>query len=162
MQYRGLGKTGVKVSALGFGAMRLPQININGNTRVDEEKSIEMIHRAFELGVNYIDTAPGYCNGESEVVVGKALKGWRDKIYLSTKNPIENASGDDWRKRLENSLKKLDTDYIDFYHMWGINWETYETKIDVKGGPLEAALGGHLRVLHVISRRERRNSRSLR
>jgi len=71
MQYRGLGKTGVKVSALGFGAMRLPQIDINGNTRVDEEKSIEMIHRAFELGVNYIDTAPGYCNGESEVVVGR-------------------------------------------------------------------------------------------
>jgi len=128
MQYRGLGKTGVKVSALGFGAMRLPQIDINGNTRVDEEKSIEMIHRAFELGVNYIDTAPGYCNGESEVVVGKALKGWRDKIYLSTKNPIENASGDDWRKRLENSLKKLDTDYIDFYHMWGINGKPMKRK----------------------------------
>lgn len=139
MLYRELGKTGVKISALGFGAMRLPEIDINGKPEFDVEKSIEMIHRALELGVNYIDTAPGYCNGESEVIVGKALKGWRDRVYLSTKNPIENASGSDWRKRLENSLKKLDTNCIDFYHMWGISLETYEKSINVKDGPLEAA-----------------------
>jgi uncharacterized protein len=72
--------------------------------------------------------------------VGKALKGWRDKVYLSTKNPIEDASGANWRERLEKSLKKLDTDYIDFYHMWGIDWDTYEKSINVKNGPLEAAL----------------------
>jgi Predicted oxidoreductases of the aldo/keto reductase family len=139
MQYRELGNTGVRISTLGFGAMRLPQKNIDGNTIYDTEESIRIIHKAFELGVNYIDTAPYYCDKESEVIVGKAIKGWRDKIYLSTKNPIEDASGDHYRDRLENSLKKLDTDYIDFYHMWGISWEAFEQKINVKDGPLSAA-----------------------
>lgn len=140
MQYRVLGKTGAKISALGFGAMRLPQTNVDGKTIYDYEESIRIIHRAFELGVNYIDTAPGYCNRESEIIVGKAIKGWRDKIYLSTKNPIEDDSGVHYRERLENSLKKLDTDYIDFYYMWGIDWETFENKINVKNGPLEQAI----------------------
>lgn len=140
MQYRDFGKTGIKISALGFGAMRLPQKNIGGENAYDVEESIKIIHRAFELGVNYIDTAPYYCNKESEVIVGKALKGWRDKVYLSTKNPIEDDSGEHFRERLENSLKKLDTDYVDFYHMWGINWGTYEERITAKDGPLQAAL----------------------
>lgn len=139
MQYRDFGNTGIKISLLGFGAMRLPMVNINGNDVVDEDRAIPIIHKAFELGVNYIDTAPGYCNKTSEIAVGKALKGWRDKVYLSTKNPIEDASGDNWRKRLENSLKKLDVGYIDFYHMWGINWQTYVERIDVPNGPMEAA-----------------------
>lgn len=140
MLYREFGNTGVKVSALGFGAMRLPMVEINGKKYVDEEKAIPVIHRAFELGVNYVDTAPYYCESQSEVTVGKALKGWRDKVFLSTKNPIEDASGAHWRERLERSLKKLDVDYIDFYHMWGINWNTYIEKIDVPDGPMEAAL----------------------
>ncbi len=139
MQYRPFGNTGIDISALGFGAMRLPGKTINGKQVMDEEEGIRIIRRAFELGVNYIDTAPYYCDGESEVIVGKALKGWRDKVYLSTKNPIENASGDDWRARLEKSLKKLDVDCIDFYHMWGINLEAYNNSIHVPNGPLEAA-----------------------
>lgn len=139
MQYRDFGKTGIKISALGFGAMRLPSRNINGKEEYDVEESIRIIHRAFYLGVNYIDTAPGYCNGESEVIVGKALKGRRDKVYLSTKNPVEDDSGKHWRERLENSLKKLDTGYIDFYHMWGIDWDNYVNEINVKDGPMEAA-----------------------
>ncbi|NJD02332.1 MAG: aldo/keto reductase [Ruminiclostridium sp.] len=137
MIYREFGKTGVKVSALGFGAMRLPALE--DGKRLDEKKGIEIIHRAFEAGVNYIDTAPGYCGGESEIVVGKALKGWRDKVYLSTKNPVEDNSGEHWRERLEKSLKKLDVEYIDFYHMWGINWDAYIKDIDVKDGPMGAA-----------------------
>lgn len=140
MQYRVMGNTGVKISTLGFGAMRLPQIETDGKTLYDYEESIRIIHKAFELGVNYIDTAPYYCNGESEIIVGKALKGWRDKVYLSTKNPIEDDSGVHYRERLEKSLKKLDTEYIDFYHMWGINWETFEQKINVKDGPLSQAI----------------------
>lgn len=139
MQYREFGKTGVKISALGFGSMRLPQKNVDGKTIFDHDEGVRIIRRAFELGVNYIDTAPYYCNKESEIIVGKALKGWRDKVYLSTKNPIEDASGDHYRERLENSLKKLDTDHIDFYHMWGISLEKFETLINVKNGPLEAA-----------------------
>lgn len=140
MQYREFGRTGIKISALGFGAMRLPSVNKDGGTIYDVEESIKIIHRAFELGVNYIDTAPYYCGGESEIIVGKALKGWRDRVYLSTKNPIEDSSGQHWRERLEKSLKKLDTDYIDFYHMWGISWDTYVNSIDVAGGPLQEAM----------------------
>ena len=137
--YREFGKTGVKISALGFGAMRLPALAAECGKSLDTEKGIEIIHRAFEAGVNYIDTAPYYCEGESEIVVGKALKGWRDKVYLSTKNPVEDNSGEHWRERLEKSLKKLDTDYIDFYHMWGISWDAYVKDIDVKNGPMSAA-----------------------
>jgi uncharacterized protein len=139
MIYKEFGETGVKVSALGFGAMRLPMIEKEGKKYVDEDKAIQIIHRAFKLGVNYIDTAPYYCESLSEAAVGKALKGWRDKVYVSTKNPIENASGEDFRKRLEKSLKNLDVDSIDFYHMWGINWKAYKENIDVPNGPLQAA-----------------------
>ncbi|MGP3778102.1 aldo/keto reductase [Halanaerobium saccharolyticum] len=140
MQYTEFGNTGIKVSKLGFGAMRLPILEKNGEKDVDYEKSVKMIREAIDLGVNYIDTAPYYCEKKSEIAVGRALKdGYREKVYLSTKNPIENESGADWRKRLEKSLEKLDTDYIDFYHMWGISWEDYQNKIDVEDGPVEAA-----------------------
>lgn len=139
MIYRTFGKTGIKMSTLGFGAMRLPMTNVDGKNIVDYDKAVPAMQRAFELGVNYVDTAPYYCDADSEVAVGKALKGWRDKVYLSTKNPIEDASGDHWRERLEKSLKKLDVDYIDFYHMWGISLDAFRNSIDVKGGPMEAA-----------------------
>ncbi len=140
MQYRDFGKTGIKVSVLGFGAMRLPQTTANGKTVFDYEESARMINRAFELGVNYFDTAPYYCDSESEIIVGRAIKGIREKLYLSTKNPIEDDSGDNFTRRLEKSLKQLDTDYIDFYHMWGISLETYTNSILAKDGPLAAAM----------------------
>ena len=140
MQYRPFGKTGVAISRLGFGAMRLPQVAINGKMVIDHEESIRIIHHAFELGVNYIDSAPLYCDDQSETIVGRALKGWRDRVYLSTKNPVEDDSGPHYRERLESSLKKLDTEVIDFYHFWGINWETFEQKINVKDGPLAQAI----------------------
>lgn len=140
MQYREFGNSGVKVSLLGFGAMRLPHKKVNGKNVLDEEESIKVIHRAFELGVNYIDTAPYYCNKQSEIVVGKALKGWRDKVFVSTKNPLEDNTGKTYREMLELSLKKMDIDYIDFYHMWGMDFETYQNISKVKDGPLAAAL----------------------
>ena len=137
MQYRQFGNTGVMVSALGFGGMRLP-MTADGQ-HVDEDKAIPVIQRAYELGVNYFDTAPYYCQKEGELVMGKAIKGWRHKIYLSTKNDVEDASGANWRRRLELSLRKLDVEYVDFYHMWGINWRQYEERIDVPDGALTAA-----------------------
>jgi predicted aldo/keto reductase-like oxidoreductase len=140
MQYRKFGNTDVMLSALGFGAMRLPKKETGNKTGLNYDEGIHIIQRAIELGVNYIDTAPSYCNNESEIVVGRAIHGIRDKIYLSTKNPIEDASGEHYRQRLENSLKKLDTDYIDFYHMWGISLESFQRDIDVKDGPLEQAI----------------------
>nr|MDD6336259.1 aldo/keto reductase [bacterium] len=139
MQYRHFGKTGFDISALGFGSMRLPSYeNAAGNTVFDHDKGIEVIHRAFERGVNYIDTAPGYCNRESEIIVGKALKGWRDKVMVSTKYPVDQGTAAELRGDLENSLKKLDVDKIDFYHMWGIGWDDYEQKL-IPGGALEEA-----------------------
>lgn len=140
MQYRMLGKTGVRLSTLGFGAMRLPSNEVDGKTVYDYEESKRIILKAYEEGVNYFDTAPYYCDKESEIILGRAIKDIRGNIYLSTKNPIEDDSGENFRKRLDSSLKNLDTDYIDFYHMWGISWEAYENKINVPNGPLEAAL----------------------
>ena len=140
MQYVDFGKTGVKVSRLGMGCMRLPSDEKDGKTIYNEEKGIALIHRAMELGVNYFDTAPYYCDKVSEVILGKALKGGRrEKVYVSTKNPIENDSGDDYEKRLENSLKNLDISHIDFYHFWGISLKTFNEKIKVKDGPFERA-----------------------
>ncbi|HOM27175.1 MAG TPA: aldo/keto reductase [bacterium] len=130
MIYREFGKTGIKVSILGFGAMRLPMKEINGTNVVDEDLSIKIIQRSFELGVNYIDTAYGYCNHQSEIVVGKALKGWRKKVYLSTKSPIWNIEKtEDYRRILEEQLKKLDVDYIDFYHFHSLSWQSFQDKV---------------------------------
>lgn len=140
MQYRDLGNTGIQLSTLGFGAMRLPKTEVAGQFQFDYEESARMIQRAYQGGVNYFDTAPYYCDKESEIIVGKAIKGFRDKIYLSTKNPVEDDSAANWRGRLEKSLTNLDTDYIDFYHMWGISWKEYTERIDVSGGPLQEAL----------------------
>ena len=139
MVYKTFGNTGIKMSALGFGAMRLPMLGEGENAQINDELAIPLIHRAFELGVNYIDTAPYYCEKLSEITVGKALKGFRDKVYLATKNPIENDSPDDWMTRLETSLKKLDTDYIDFYHFWGINLKNFQRWEGLSNGPLQAA-----------------------
>lgn len=119
--------------------MRFPSREVDGKKVFDEEESIRMMHRAMELGVNYFDTAPGYCEKQSEIIVGKALKGRRDKVYLSTKYPSEEASGDDLERKLETSLKKLDTDYIDFYHMWGISLKTFVERLDTLDGPMARA-----------------------
>ena len=127
MQYREFGKTGVKVSALGFGAMRLPK---------EDDEAVRVMQRAFELGVNYLDTALGY--GESERKCGIALKGWRDKVYLSTKNPLEDNTVEGWWSRLNKSLEQLDTDHIDFYQVvHSLGWQAY-TDFLVSGGGMEA------------------------
>jgi predicted aldo/keto reductase-like oxidoreductase len=127
LQYRRFGNTGVDISALGFGAMRLPEIEENGDFRIDEDQALAAITRAFELGVNYIDTAYGYCHGNSEIVVGKALKGWRDRVYLSTKMPTWMVKAKaDYRRLLEEQLQKLDVDYIDFYHFHALNQDRFD------------------------------------
>lgn len=118
MQYQRFGNTGIEISRLGFGSMRLPMTEVDGKQVVDEDLAIPMIHRAFELGVNYIDTAWFYCGGLSENTVGRALKGRRDKLFLATKYPVGNEKG--YRELLEVQLGKLDTNYIDFYHFHGI------------------------------------------
>ena len=121
MIYRTLGKTGLKVSQLGFGAMRLPMLGEGDEKAVDRELAIPMIHRAFEAGVNYIDTAVGYCRKDSQRVVGEALKGWRDKVILSTKNHYFDEDEKEWWTHLENSLERLQVEYLDIYNHHGVN-----------------------------------------
>jgi hypothetical protein len=120
MQYRNYGKQGFKVSALGMGCMRLPRFMIKegqDHADVDLEKSFEMIRYAAEHGINYFDTAFAYHNRTSEAILGEALdNGLRQKVKIATKLPFfEMKTNDDIRRNLENTLKKLRTDYIDIY-----------------------------------------------
>jgi len=141
MQYRKFGNTGVNISALGFGCMRLKEYqDENGDWQVDQEHTNEMLMRAYELGVNYFDTAFYYCHSNSEIAIGKALAPIRDKVYISTKCPLELVkSAEDYEKILDQSLAKLGTDYVDFYHFWGINQKAFDEKI-VPLGLMDKAL----------------------
>jgi len=129
MIYRELGRTGYKVSQLGFGAMRLPMVGEGDGARIDREQAIPMLHKAFESGVNYVDTAVGYCNQDSQRVVGEALKGWRERIVLSTKNH-EYEDETVWWQHLEDSLERLQVDCIDIYNHHGINWKRYVENVE--------------------------------
>ncbi len=125
MIYRNFGNTGVKVSALGFGCMRFPIISIGDKKVIDEDKTVSMLQRALELGINYFDTAYFYGDSMSEVVLGKALNKVRKKVYISTKCHSDYVKKPgDLRKILEHQLKKLNTDYIDFYHLHGLRYST--------------------------------------
>ena len=140
MQYRKFGNTGIHISALGFGCMRLPEYqDENGDWHVDQEKTTEMLLRAYELGVNYFDTAPYYCHHNSEIAVGKALAPIREKVNISTKCPLDKIkSADEYEAMLDKSLRKLGTDYVDFYHFWGINQKEFD-EIIVPLGLLDRA-----------------------
>ena len=117
---RTLGRTGVKVSPLCLGAMMFGPW---GNS--DEADSVRIIHRALDAGINFVDTADVYSAGESERIVGKALAGRRDDVVLATKffmpmgtDPNERGGSRRWIIRAaENSLRRLDTDYIDLYQV---------------------------------------------
>lgn len=130
MIYRDFGNTGEKISALGFGCMRLPEYQEDEKWFVDLEKTDEMFKEAYERGVNYFDTAPYYCNKNSEAALGHGVKSFRDKVLLSSKFPCEVAKKPgDYRRQLESTLKNLDTDYLDFYHFWGINKNSFDNII---------------------------------
>lgn len=121
MQYRTLGRTGLKVSALGFGGMRF----LMKDGHVDEEVALAALHRAMDLGVNYFDSAVGYCNGESEATIGKALRGRREGMVVSTKYPPwppRTKTADDCRAIIEQSLNRFQVDHIDVYHMHSLDW----------------------------------------
>lgn len=140
MIYRKFGNTGEKISSLGFGCMRFPEFEKDGKWFINEDKAIPMLQAAVDKGVNYFDTAVYYCNSNSEATVGNALKNCRDKVMISTKLPLgdEVKGSGDYRRMLEQSLTRMDTDYIDFYHFWGINRDGFDNKI-MKFGLLEQA-----------------------
>jgi aryl-alcohol dehydrogenase-like predicted oxidoreductase len=118
--YRPLGRTGVQVSKLCLGTM---MFGAWGNT--DHDDSIRIIHRALDAGINFVDTADVYAEGESEEIVGKALKGRRDDVVLATKffmpmgeDPNRRGGSRRWIVRaVEDSLRRLGTDWIDLYQV---------------------------------------------
>jgi aryl-alcohol dehydrogenase-like predicted oxidoreductase len=136
MEQRELGRTGVSVSSLCLGAM---MFGAWGNP--DHDESIRVIHRALDAGINFVDTADVYARGESEEIVGKALAGRRDQVVLATK--VHGSMGDDpnqfgnsrrWIVReVEDSLRRLKTDWIDLYQ---IHRPEADTDIDETLGAL--------------------------
>ncbi|WIX79706.1 aldo/keto reductase [Amycolatopsis carbonis] len=120
MKRRILGGTGISVSEYALGTMMFGAM---GNT--DHGESVRMIHAAIDAGINFLDTADVYSTGESEEIVGKALAGRRDSVVLATKfglpmgeDPNQRGGSPRWVKRaLENSLRRLGTDYLDLYQM---------------------------------------------
>ncbi|OLF09590.1 aldo/keto reductase [Actinophytocola xanthii] len=120
MKRRILGGTGISVSEYALGAMMFGAI---GNP--DHDDSVRIIHRALDAGINFVDTADIYSDGESEEIVGKALKGRRDDVVLATKahgsmGPDANHGGNSRRwlvRELENSLRRLGTDHVDLYQI---------------------------------------------
>lgn len=124
MKYRTLADE--KVSVLGFGCMRFP-ITSDNAADIDEEKTTSMLHYAVENGVNYFDTAYVYHNRKSEDFIGKALKPFRNEIHIATKCPTwEVKCEDDFDRILDDQLKKLDTDYIDFYLMHALDKDRFD------------------------------------
>ena len=124
MQYTPLGRTGLTVSVAGLGC--------GGNSRIGlgtltEARSIALVHEAMDLGVNFIDTAMIY---GTEEIVGKAVRGRRDRVVISTKSYIADAgrplSGADVVANLEGSLQRLGTDYVDVFHLHGLLPSAYD------------------------------------
>ncbi|HOP37785.1 aldo/keto reductase [Mesotoga prima] len=117
---REMGKTGEKVSALGFGCMRLPT---RDDQSIDVDEATRMLRFAIDNGVDYVDTAWGYHNGQSEPFVGSALQdGYRDKVNLATKLPSWLIkSREDMDYYLNEQLRRLRTDVIDFYLIHALN-----------------------------------------
>jgi predicted aldo/keto reductase-like oxidoreductase len=130
MRYRKLGKTGLNISALGFGAMRLPMLgnqdSFDPNTPINESEASEMVQYALDQGVYYFDTAYGYHGGKSEKFLGKTLKNHRSKIMISTKLPSWMVTKtEDFEKFFTEQLEKLCTDYIDFYLIHGLDRDSW-------------------------------------
>lgn len=120
MQYRTLGQTGIKVTPYCLGAMMF-----GGLANADHDECIRIIHKALDFGINFIDTADRYSEGESEEIVGKALKGRRGDIVLATKvhgpmgrDPNQQGNSRRWiTQAVEASLRRLQTDHIDLYQI---------------------------------------------
>ena len=119
------------MSALGFGCMRLPTLEDDG--RIDRDEAIRLIRKGIDNGINYVDTAWTYHRGESEVVLGLALKdGYRKRVTLVTKCPIsrkEFTEPEHYDEHLDEQLQRLDVEYVDVYLFHALNKKMYEEKV---------------------------------
>ncbi len=135
MKYRTFPRIpGEEISVLGFGCMRLPVVG-GDMTRIDERLAQPMLRQAIAAGVNYVDTAYPYHGGQSELFVGRALKdGYRAKVQLATKLPVWLVQAEsDWERLLDEQLKKLDTDHIDFYLLHALSAARWQTVVNLHG-----------------------------
>ena len=143
MQYRDFGQIDFRPSALGFGAMRLPVLTDDEGKpdfkRIDYPLATEMLHRAIEAGVNYVDTAWMYHEDTSEVWLGEALKGgYRERVKVASKMPVWNVKKpDDFDRILGIQLERLQDDHIDFYLLHGLDADHWQTVLEQ--GQLESA-----------------------
>lgn len=124
MEKRKLENLGIETSLLGFGCMRFP---VTAEGKIDEPEAERMLDKAIAAGVNYIDTAYPYHNGDSEPFVGRVLKKYdRHSFYLATKLPCWNVSKKEDAERIfEEQLTRLQTDYIDFYLMHALSGDSF-------------------------------------
>lgn len=127
MLYRKLGKTGEKVSILGYGCMRLPVVDGNPE-KINEKKATELLRYAIDHGVNYVDAAYSYHGGKGEAFLGKALKdGYREKVHLATKLSCKRVNcKEDMDRFLNEHLEKLQTGCIDFYLLHAVKKSYWE------------------------------------
>ena len=138
MIYNEYGKTGKKVSAIGFGGMRF----LAEEYKKDKKIAAQLVLEAYEKGVTYFDTAPGYCGDESEAIFGEAFKSMKyGDFYVSTKCGLWNATdADGARRMIEQSLTRLNVPKITFYNMWCIkNLDEYR-RMTAKGGIFDGIL----------------------
>src|SRR5437016_742836 len=130
MKLRTLGKSTVRISAIGLGCMGMSQSYGPG----DDEESIKTLHRALDLGINFLDTAAVYGNGANEQLVGRAIKDRRGEVVLATKCGIQAAnvgvptgldgSPTEIRRSCDESLKRLDVDVIDLFYLHRVDPKT--------------------------------------
>lgn len=128
MLYHVMGKSGLKISAISFGAMRWPS----------EEQCHKIVNHGMDLGLNYVDTSTGYEAGQCEAWTGPAVRKRRKEIYFSAKGHWDAApSADQVRGTLDESLKKTGLDYFDFYQVWGLQRPEILDGILARGGTIE-------------------------
>jgi uncharacterized protein len=135
--YRTLGRTGLKVTIVSFGAMLTPEH--------------EVMETAFDMGINYVDTARRYMGGRNEEIVGRALKGRRNKIYLATKTIASSSSKKDMFSDVETSLSKLKTDYIDVIQLHNLTSKDRAFDPETREALLELRKQGKVRFFGVTS-----------
>jgi uncharacterized protein len=150
MRYRTFpGIPDLPISVLGFGCMRLPVLDGDPG-RIDEARATRLLRDAVDAGVNYVDTAYPYHGGQSEPFVGRALAGgYRARVQLATKCPTWLVQADgDWERFLDEQLRRLATDRVDFYLLHGLNGERWETVQRLAGRRALDRARGDRRVAH--------------
>lgn len=139
-----MGKTGIAVKILGFGGLPLQ--------RIPEEQAIKLVRHSYERGINFFDTARGYITSEERI--GKALKEVREEVIIATKDRVQS-NGDEMLQKIHQSLKELQTDYIDIYQLHHVSlekdWEKLKNQNDILKVLLKAREEGIIRHLGITS-----------